>query len=91
MGNKLYVGNLAYSTNEDSLSDFFADVCKPRSVKIITDRETGRSKGFGFVETETPEEAEQIMAQFNGSELDGRPLKISEARERTDRSSGNRW
>jgi RNA recognition motif-containing protein len=79
MAKKLFVGNLSFQTSEQDLNDLFAQVGKVDSVSIITDRMTGRSKGFGFVEMDN-EAAENAIAKFNGTELDGRKLTVNEAR-----------
>jgi len=86
MDNKLYVGNLSYSTKEDSLQTLFEQAGTVKSVQIIKDRETGRSKGFGFVEMETQEEAQAAIGLFNGKEFDGRALKVNIARPREERA-----
>ena len=91
MGSKLYVGNLAYSTSDASIKALFGQHGEVVSVNLITDRETGRPKGFGFVEMSSPEEAEAAMAAVNGTELDGRTLKVDIAKEmapRAPRSGG---
>lgn len=88
MGNKLYVGNLSFSATEQELEDHFGTVGKVTSVKIISDRDTGRSKGFAFVEYETDEEAQTAIERFNGQELAGRPLTVNEARPMQPRSGG---
>jgi len=80
MGKKLYVGNLPFSITEDSLADTFAQCGTVESAKIITDRDSGRSKGFGFVEMSSDEEAAEAIERFHGSEFDGRPLTVNEAR-----------
>jgi len=80
MENKLYVGNLPYSSTEDSLSELFGQCGSVSSTKIITDRETGRSKGFGFVEMSSESEAVEAIDKFNGQEIDGRSLKVSLAK-----------
>ncbi len=80
MEKKLYVGNLAYSVEENSLREVFAQYGNVTSVKIIVDRESGRSKGFGFVEFETPEEAAAAMEELNGREIEGRTIRVTEAR-----------
>jgi len=86
---KLYVGNLSYATTEDAIRQLFGAYGSPDSVSVISDRDTGRSKGFGFVEFSKDEEARAAMAALNGREIDGRPLTVSEARPRTE-PSGNR-
>ena len=85
---KLYVGNLPYNTTEEELRQLFAEAGSVASVAIITDRETGRSKGFGFVEMQTQAEAEKAQSMFNGREMRGRQLKVDLARPRTDRPGG---
>ena len=90
MARKLYVGNLPYSVNEDMLRELFGQVGEIASVSIITDRDTGRSKGFGFVEISTEEEAQEAIRRFNGYSLDNRPLTVNEARPREERPSGGR-
>lgn len=80
MEKKLYVGNLAYSVEENALRDLFSQYGNVTSVKIIVDRDTGRSKGFGFVEFETPEQAGAAMEEINGRELEGRTIRVTEAR-----------
>lgn len=94
MGKKLYVGNLPFSTNDQDLAEIFGQVGQVRSTKIIMDRDSGRSKGFGFVEMSSEEEAAQAISQFNGAQLNGRPLTVNEARPMaprtgTDASFGN--
>jgi RNA recognition motif-containing protein len=85
MGKKLYVGNLSYGTYEDSLRAFFQTFGTVVSAKIITDRDTGNSKGFGFVEMGTEEEARAAIAAANGHEMDGRQLKVNEAMDKPRR------
>ncbi len=87
MGKKLYVGNLAYSVTDESLQTTFAAAGNVESAKIITDRITGKSKGFGFVEMSTDQEAEAAISQLNGTDLDGRALKVSEARPQAPREN----
>lgn len=83
---KLYVGNLAYDTSEASVRTLFAPHGDVTSVTLITDRGTGRSKGFGFVEMGTPEEAQKAKSALDGAQLDGRILKIDMAKEQSPRS-----
>ena len=88
---KLYVGNLPYSTSEEDLQELFAAHGTVTSVSLINDRETGRSKGFGFVEFENDEEAKKAIDALHGQEFGGRALVVNEARpktERTDRPAG---
>ena len=85
MAKKLYVGGISYGSNDDSLRDYFSQAGNVTSATIIMDRMTGRSKGFGFVEMSTDEEAANAIAMLNGKELDGRALSISEARPMTER------
>jgi RNA recognition motif-containing protein len=85
MNKRLYVGGLSYSTTEDGLRDAFGQAGDVESVKIIMDQEAGRSKGFGFVEMMTDEDAQKAIDMWNGQELDGRKLTVNEARPQTDR------
>jgi RNA recognition motif-containing protein len=85
MGKKLYVGNLSYNTYEDSLRAYFQNFGNVVSAKIITDRDTGNSKGFGFVEMGTDEEAKAAIAGGNGHEFEGRQLKVNEAMDKPRR------
>jgi RNA recognition motif-containing protein len=80
MGKKLYVGNLPFTATEQILADTFAECGTVESVKIITDRDTGRSKGFGFVEMSSDDEAQQVISKFNGADYGGRPLTVNEAK-----------
>ena len=86
MGNKLYVGNLAYGTMESELEQHFAQAGEVVDVAVIVDRETGRSRGFGFVEMADEAAAQAAIEQLDGQELSGRPLKVAEARPRRERS-----
>jgi RNA recognition motif-containing protein len=86
---KLFVGNLSYSTTEEDLKALFAEAGAIKSVALIKDRETGRSKGFAFVEFDSQVEAEKAISLFDGRELQGRALKVSIARPREDRPRGN--
>ncbi|MGA2111704.1 MAG: RNA-binding protein [Anaerolineales bacterium] len=88
METKLYVGNLSYSTSEDDLRGLFAQAGSVKSVTLITDRDTGRSKGFAFVEMETQAEAQKAIGMFNGSQLHDRPLTVNMARPREERGRG---
>ncbi len=85
---KLYVGNLAFETSSNDLQTMFAQAGTVESVSLIEDRETGRSRGFGFVEMSTTEEGNAAMAQFNGKDVDGRTLKVNEAKPRENRGGG---
>jgi len=85
MAKKLYVGNLSYSTTSESLRAAFSQAGNVVSATVITDRMTGRSKGFGFVEFATDEEAANAISMLNGKEVDGRALNVSEARPMTER------
>ena len=87
MGRKLYVGNLPYSIDDDSLMDLFSQVGPVESVKVITDRFSGRSKGFGFVEMATDEKAQEAISQLNGKSIEGRALIVNEARLQQPRSN----
>ncbi len=80
MGKKLYVGNLPFSADDQALVDIFAQSGSVVSAKVITDRETGRSKGFGFVEMSSDEEAAKAIEQFHGADYAGRPMTVNEAR-----------
>lgn len=86
MAKKLYVGGLSYSTTEDTLKQTFAQAGNVETASIIMDRATNRSKGFGFVEMSTDEEAAKAIEMFNGKELDGRTLTVNEARPMTPRA-----
>jgi len=85
---KLYVGNLAFETSSNDLQTLFAQAGTVESVSLIEDRETGRSRGFGFVEMSSKEEGAAAIQQFNGKELGGRALNVNEARPREDRGAG---
>jgi RNA recognition motif-containing protein len=88
MATKLYVGNLSFKTTSDDLRDYFAQAGTVESASVIEDRETGRSRGFGFVEMATAEDAQAAIEQFNGKELNGRNLTVNEAKPKTDRGGG---
>jgi cold-inducible RNA-binding protein len=85
---KLYVGNLSYDTTEDQVKELFAGYGTPDSVRLITDRDTGRAKGFGFVEFSNDTEAKAAMSALNGQDLNGRPLTVNEARPQENRAGG---
>ena len=87
MSKRIYVGNLSYQTTENDLTSLFEQAGQVESVNIITDRDTGRSKGFAFVEM-AGDEADKAIAQFNGAEVNGRALTVNEARPREEHSSG---
>lgn len=90
MSTKLYVGNLAFQTTSNDLQELFSQAGTVESASVVEDRETGRSRGFGFVEMSTKEEAAAAISQFDGKELGGRALKVNEAKpqERRERSHG---
>ena len=88
MGNKLYVGNLAYSVRDESLQEAFGQFGTVTSAKVMMDRETGRSKGFGFVEMGTDAEAQSAINGMNGQNLEGRAIVVNEARPREERPGG---
>ncbi len=88
MSNKLYVGGLPYSTTEEALEQLFSEHGNVESAKVITDRDTGRSRGFGFVEMESAGEAQKAISALNGTDLDGRTLTVNEAKPRENRSGG---
>jgi RNA recognition motif-containing protein len=85
---KLYVGNLAFETSSNDLQQLFAQAGTVESVSLIEDRETGRSRGFGFVEMQTKEEGAAAIQQFNGRDVAGRTLKVNEAKPRENRNGG---
>jgi RNA recognition motif-containing protein len=87
MGKKLYVGNLPFSATDQSLNDIFAQCGTVESAKLITDRDTGRSKGFGFVEMSTEAEAADAISKFNGADYEGRPMTVNEAKPMVPRES----
>ena len=88
MGNKLYVGNLAYSVRDESLQGAFSQFGTVTSAKVMMDRETGRSKGFGFVEMGSDAEAQAAINGMNGQALEGRAIVVNEARPREERPGG---
>jgi RNA recognition motif-containing protein len=85
---KLYVGNLSFETSSDNLQQLFAEAGTVESVSVIEDRDTGRSRGFGFVEMSSNEEGAAAIAQFNGKEVNGRALNVNEAKPRENRNGG---
>jgi RNA recognition motif-containing protein len=85
MSMKLYVGNLSFQTSSDDLQQLFAQAGTVESASVVEDRETGRSRGFGFVEMSSAEEGAKAIEQFNGKEFNGRNLTVNEARPREDR------
>jgi len=86
----IYVGNLSYQTQSEELEELFSQYGTVSSVRIITDRDSGRSKGFGFLEMPEQAEANEAIEKLNGFNLDGRPLKVNESRPRPPRSDNNR-
>ncbi len=88
MAKKIYVGNLPWSTTSATLETLFSAHGRVSSAEVIADRETGRSRGFGFVEMDSDEACQQAIQALNGTEVDGRAITVNEARERTPRSGG---
>ena len=88
MSMKLYVGNLAFQTSSQELQELFAQAGTVESASVVEDRETGRSRGFGFVEMSSKEEGAAAIDQFNGKEVNGRALKVNEAKPRENRGGG---
>jgi RNA recognition motif-containing protein len=88
MSTKLYVGNISFTTSNQDLIDLFSGSGKVESVNIIEDRETGRSRGFGFVEMSSSSEAEAAISALNGKEVGGRELKVNEAKPQENRNGG---
>ncbi|OFZ18898.1 MAG: RNA-binding protein [Bdellovibrionales bacterium RBG_16_40_8] len=87
MGKKLYVGNLSYNTDDASLQQVFAGAGNVESARVIIDRATGRSKGFGFVEMSSDEDAAKAISSFDGQEVDGRKIRVSEAKPQEPRQN----
>ena len=85
MSMKLYVGNLSFQTSSQELEELFATIGTVESATVVEDRETGRSRGFGFVEMSSQEEGEKAIAELNGQEVSGREIKVNEAKPREDR------
>ena len=90
MSMKLYVGNLAFTTSSQDLQELFAQAGTVESASVVEDRDTGRSRGFGFVEMSSKEEGESAISQFNGKEVNGRALNVNEAKPRENRGGGGR-
>ncbi len=88
MSTKLYVGNLSFNTSNEDLQELFGQAGTVETVNIVEDRDTGRSRGFGFVEMSSKEEGQAAIEQLNGKEIDGRSLTVNEARPREERSGG---
>jgi RNA recognition motif-containing protein len=88
MGRRIYVGNLPWSTDSQELSDMFSEFGGVRNAEVISDRETGRSRGFGFVEMENDQGTDAAIAGMNGKDIGGRALTVNEARERSPRPAG---
>ena len=88
MGKNLYVGNLSYDVNDEALEGLFGNHGTVESAKVIMDRDSGRSKGFGFVEMSNDEEAQAAISALDGQECDGRNIKVNEAKPREDRGGG---
>jgi RNA recognition motif-containing protein len=88
VGMKLYVGNLSYNVTSESLEEMFAEFGEVRSAQVVQDRETGRSRGFGFVEMSDDNAARAAIEALNAQQFDGRPLTVNEARPRQDRGGG---
>jgi cold-inducible RNA-binding protein len=91
MGKKLYIGNLASGVADKDLEELFAQAGVCESAAVITDRATGQSRGFGFVEMSSNADAQKAIQQFDGQEFKGRPLKVNEARERDNSRGGGGW
>jgi len=90
MANRLYVGNISWGTTEESLIDWFNQCGTVVEARIMIDRDSGRSRGFGFVSMSADEEAERAIVELDGRDLDGRPLKVNEARERKERPQSHK-
>ncbi len=88
MGKRLYVGNLPYSVTDEKLSEMFSQHGTVESARVITDKYSGRSKGFGFVEMTTDDEARVAIEKINGQEIEGRKLNVNEARPQEERAPG---
>lgn len=90
MSMKIYVGNLGFQTSDQDLNELFSKVGTVESARIVTDRDTGRSRGFAFVEMASKAEAEAAIAKYNGAEIDGRTLTVNEAKPRENKGGGGR-
>ncbi len=88
---RIFVGNLSFNTSDNELADAFAPFGEVTSAQVVTDRETNRSRGFGFVDMPDDSAAQAAIAGLNGAELQGRALNVNEAKPREDRGSSNRW
>jgi RNA recognition motif-containing protein len=88
MGQKLFVGNLSFDTTSNDLETLFGEIGQCQSAAVVTDRDTGRSRGFGFVEMTSAGEAQEAIQRLNGREIQGRSINVSEAKERAPRSGG---
>ncbi len=91
MGKKLFVGNLSFNTTSADLEALFAELGTCESASVVTDRDSGRSRGFGFVEMASNEEAQKAIAALNGRDIQGRQLNVSEARERSNGGGGRNF
>ena len=91
MSVRLYVGNLPFSVSEQQLEELFGQIGVVESANLVTDRDTGRSRGFAFVEMDSREAADAAIAELNGREIDGRQLTVNEARPRENRATTRRW
>lgn len=91
MSQKIYVGNLGYGVSNETLSDKFATFGTVQSAKVIMDRDTNRSKGFGFVEMSSSSEAQKAISSLNGTEFDGRQMNVSEAKPMEPKTNSTRW
>jgi RNA recognition motif-containing protein len=87
----MYVSNLSFNTTDESLKKLFAEFGAVASAKVITDRETGRSRGFAFVEMNSDAEAKEAIKGLNNKEIDGRPMSVSVAREKSSKPDNKRW
>lgn len=91
MSMKLYVGNLSFNTSNSELEELFAQIGAVETATVVEDRETGRSRGFGFVEMASKEDGEKAIAELDGQEFGGRQLKVNEAKPRENRGGGGGW